>query len=433
MMNRRLLFVVGMVVQAFVLMACSGVNSWVRQEASSARISIEVEHKTLFGSGHKHKVASALEQELLETRSGVPVQGGSADLVLRVQVTDTSMLQITGWDWQLIDGSGAVVMSKRGTSLMGTDAAGVARDVVLGMASVDTNAYAAGRQRSAPVAVVAPVAQVVQAPGADFAAEFPRSMTAGESSWAVVIGIEQYREGLPAASGAEADAKAFAAFAQQTLNVPERNIRLLLGERASKADILAILTEWLPRNVREPGNRVYVYFSGHGAPDVESGMSFLVPYDGNPAYLRSTALSVADLHKSLEVLQGQEVYAFLDSCFSGVGERSVLAEGTRPLVPVQKLGVSASVATFSASGPRETTGAHAASGHGLFTHYLLEGLKGTADRNGDGHVSIRELETYVGEQVQLEARRQNREQTPSFDVPAGVDSQAVLVEGIVWD
>src|SRR5690606_11558444 len=123
---------------------------------------------------------------------------------------------------------------------------------------IDTMAFSGGQTPTRASVVKAPAAQ----------AEFPKSNTAGQNSWAVVIGVENYRESLPAASGAERDARVFAEFAQKTLNVPEANIKLLLGDRATKSDITAALMEWLPRNAVNAGGKVYVYFSGHGAPDV---------------------------------------------------------------------------------------------------------------------------------------------------------------------
>jgi uncharacterized caspase-like protein len=42
--------------------------------------------------------------------------------------------------------------------------------------------------------------------------------------------------------------------------------------------------------------------------------------------------------------------------------------------------------------------------HGLFTHHLIEGLKGAADKDSDGLVTERELYEYVYEHVTKQAR-----------------------------
>ncbi len=38
-------------------------------------------------------------------------------------------------------------------------------------------------------------------------------------------------------------------------------------------------------------------------------------------------------------------------------------------------------------------------GHGVFTYYLLEGLKGKADLDGDGVITVDEIYTYVSKKV----------------------------------
>lgn len=43
-------------------------------------------------------------------------------------------------------------------------------------------------------------------------------------------------------------------------------------------------------------------------------------------------------------------------------------------------------------------------GHGAFTHFLLEGLKGKADRDKDGFVRVGELVNYLSEVVPEETR-----------------------------
>ena len=51
-------------------------------------------------------------------------------------------------------------------------------------------------------------------------------------------------------------------------------------------------------------------------------------------------------------------------------------------------------------------------GHGLFTYYLTEGLKGAADLNRDGIVSLQELYEYVEQQVSRKARLVGGKQHP---------------------
>ena len=257
----------------------------------------------------------------------------------------------------------------------------------------------------------------------------PTSATQGANDYAVIIGIEGYQGELPKATHAEADARAFAAYAQTTLGVPASHIKVLSGSRAGKAAIESAVKEWLPRNVRDPNSKVYFFFSGHGAPDPETGTAYLVPWDADPAYLKTRGVSIKSLYTTLETLPAKNLYVFLDACFSGSGSRSVLAKGTRPLVPV-KAETARRLVALTASGARETTGAARDMPHGLFTRYLLAGLGGAADANADNAVSVGELADFVTSKVSTDARLDNREQTPSLVSESKAARGATLVDGI---
>lgn len=234
------------------------------------------------------------------------------------------------------------------------------------------------------------------------------------ASYALIIGIEKYRD-VAAATGARGDAERFAEMARTTLGVPEDNVRLLLDDRASKTDI-AKQIRWLQSNV-PAGGRIYVYFSGHGAPDPTTGTSYIVPYDGDPQYLGESAIKMTQVLGDLEKTKAKDVLAFADSCFSGAGGRSVLAPGTRPLVRVEEVKTTARVALLSASSGAEISGPTADGKGGLFSKYLIDAIgSGQADMNGDGQISLKELEDWIKPRVKREAKRANREQTPNVQL-----------------
>lgn len=409
---------------ASAAVAISACATTVSQRATPAtvKIAIEVEQDTFLVRSFKDEVAGSLSQFVLESKNGVPVVDASgADLKIHLVIQDVNFTKATKWKWELIDvRSQAIIASKTDTSVLGQDPSSVASDIIEALTKLDLQPYASSD-------VMPAQAIAVQAAPASSS---PTSNTDGSNAWAVVIGVENYREKLAPASGAQFDADAFAEFAKNTLNVPEANIRLLKDERASRADMSAVLTEWLPRNAVKPGGKVYVFFSGHGAPDIEEGSAYLMPYDANPTYIKSGGMRVADLQERLGKLNNQTVYLFLDACFSGSGERSVLAQGTRPMVPVKEIKTSGGVVTVSASAASETTGAHTQSGHGLFTYHLLNGLTGAADSDKNANITVSELKKYLVESVQTEARRDNREQTPTIATPAGFDQNTAVVSGV---
>lgn len=242
--------------------------------------------------------------------------------------------------------------------------------------------------------------------------EFPRAAGAPRPrDFALIVGIESYRS-IPKADYGESDAKRMRGYLE-ALGVPSQNIVSLTGQSASKSDLVKYLEEWLPANV-SPESRVYFFYSGHGAPDPQSGSAYLVPWDGDPSFPKSTAYPVAQLYASLEKLPAKEAVVMIDACFSGAGGRSVLAQGARPLVTVQEDAPAASgkISALTASGPDQIAGGLELRRQGLFSYYLMRGLSGAADANADKSVTLGELRDYLSAEVPKAARRSNREQTP---------------------
>jgi hypothetical protein len=263
----------------------------------------------------------------------------------------------------------------------------------------------------APAAPTPPVAQqATPAAAAQVSTAAYKQGASQPDAFALVIGIESYGS-YPPPSGARSDALAFAALAQKTLGMPAQNVRLLIDHRATRTTILKEI-HWLKSNI-STRSRIYFFFSGHGAPDPASGVAYLLPADGDAAALDLTALKVNDVMNQLAATGAEEVVAFVDSCFSGSGGRSVLPKGVRPLVRVQEAKAQTRVSMLAAASGDQIAGPAADGNNGLFTHYLLEGLgNGSADIDGDGRITADELASWVTPRVAREAKRESREQTP---------------------
>jgi hypothetical protein len=231
--------------------------------------------------------------------------------------------------------------------------------------------------------------------------------------FALLIGIEKYQN-VPDTLYAERDALTVKLY-MAGLGVPEENIIILTGARATRTGITKYLEEWLPKNVAVD-SRVYFYYAGHGAPEPETGTPYILPWDGDPMFLTTSAYTLSRLYEKLQALPAREVIVMLDSCFSGAGGRSVIASGARPLVMnvTQGVRIGSKLSVFTASSANEITSSLDQQGHGMFTYYLLKGLGGEADADHDGHMSLSKLIAYVEKNVQRAARRQNREQTPQL-------------------
>ena len=236
-----------------------------------------------------------------------------------------------------------------------------------------------------------------------------------KNAYAIVIGVEKYRQKLPKADFADNDARIMAEYLTKVMGYPEENIVTLINDRALKSDMEKYFEKWLSNNVEKEGT-VFVYYSGHGAPNPNTGDAYLVPYDGDPSFIDQTGYSLKRLYKNLNKLPAREIIVVLDSCFSGAGGRSVLAKGARPLVMNMDKQVfhSDRIAILSASSGSQISSTHDKEGHGLFTYFLLKGIK-------EGNAQLGTLYNYLKPQVERIARKTyNNEQTPGLIAPKGL-------------
>ena len=247
---------------------------------------------------------------------------------------------------------------------------------------------------------------------------------------ALVIGVEDYRNVTPT-PGARSDAEKFAHLLEVTFGIPSQNIHLMIDDGATRSDIFAALARF--RSNVDSDSRIYFFYSGHGAPDVESGAAYLLPYEGQPESIEYTGVAMTELLEQLENTGADEVLAFVDACFSGSGERSQLPEGTRPLVPARQPSTKPKIALFSSSAAAEVSGNTAGADEGLFTHHLLDALgRARADIDGSGRISLAELEQYVVPRVTRDALRLDRTQTPELQISdeMGNPSEIFLLWGL---
>jgi uncharacterized caspase-like protein len=124
------------------------------------------------------------------------------------------------------------------------------------------------------------------------------------------------------------------------------------------------------------------------------------------------------MYDALGKLPSKEVIVALDSCFSGAGGRSVLAEGARPLVMnLQKASaLPKNMTVLAAAAGDQISSTYREKGHGLFTYFMLKGIKDVIGR--DGSIAIGDLFGYLKPQVERIARKQyNHEQSPQWITP----------------
>src|SRR5262249_7129259 len=85
-----------------------------------------------------------------------------------------------------------------------------------------------------------------------------------QTRYAVIIGIEQYRQNLPSVEFASHDAFIMREYLTKVLGYPDENVVMIVNERAAKSDLEKYIERWLPNRV-EKDSTVLIYYSGHGS------------------------------------------------------------------------------------------------------------------------------------------------------------------------
>lgn len=237
-----------------------------------------------------------------------------------------------------------------------------------------------------------------------------------KDSYAFVIGIESYRQKLPKADFAASDARLMTEYLTKIMGYPEENVITITNENATKSDMEKYFEKWLKNNVDNNSN-LFIYYSGHGAPNPKTGDAYLVPYDGDPTFIEETGYSLKRLYSNLAKLPAKSVLVALDSCFSGAGGKSLLAHGARPLVMTEAVTrpTTKKLVVLSASKGDQISSSFNEKGHGIFTYFLLKGIKQLVEEDMYAPIEVGELYDYLKPQVEKVSRRQfNNEQTPQL-------------------
>lgn len=250
------------------------------------------------------------------------------------------------------------------------------------------------------------------------------SQVATGARWAAIIGISQYKDTrIPSLRYAAADAKAFYGWATSLEGgkYAPAMVKLLIDSEATGENIKKVLFDWLAQAIQE--DTVTIFFAGHGSPQSPDHPEnlFLLPYDTQYENISTTGFPMWDIETALKrFIKAKKVIIITDACHAGgVGRAFDTArrDGQKVKVPIistlQNLStISDGVCFISASDDNQFSqeGLQWGQGHGVFTYFLLEGLKGKADYNKDGLVTLGELIPFLSEQVRRETRNA---QTPT--------------------
>ncbi|MFW6108619.1 MAG: caspase family protein [bacterium] len=228
--------------------------------------------------------------------------------------------------------------------------------------------------------------------------------------WAIVVGIDGYHESLGPLACCAADARLL----RETLlspvcGFPAANVLLLADEqpqerRPTYGNLHSWLSTWLARPA--PEDLVVVYFAGHGRE--VGGKVLLAPQDATLDSLHVTGVPIAYIHDLLDRCQARRKVLILDTCHSGAGR------DIEPMTPAFRAALDHNGGLYSIA----SCDAHQISyewpdkGHGVFTHYLAQAIRGGAPAQGNGDVTLDAIYAWTTTRVSNWAASRRLSQTP---------------------
>ncbi|MBU0675815.1 MAG: caspase family protein [Proteobacteria bacterium] len=265
------------------------------------------------------------------------------------------------------------------------------------------------------------------APGLSVEVDFPpKTGQVKPDAVAVVIGNRDYdNRQVPQVEFAIRDASVIRQYLIDTLGFAEHNIIFL--QNASKTDFLKVFGDTgdhrgeLYSRLRKGKSDVFLFYSGHGAPDTNTGRVFLLPAGADPSAIKFTGYSLDLLYENLTRIGREKEIKSLalvfDACFSGMSNTGAplvsdaSSIGIRPKLPVLAL---PNAAIITSSSGDQISSWYREKRHGLFTYFLLKGIKDTVEQGrpltlGDIKTSLLDVDSVNDYAYRLYKRNQTPE------------------------
>jgi hypothetical protein len=225
--------------------------------------------------------------------------------------------------------------------------------------------------------------------------------------YALLVGVRTYNpEELRPLAYAEADVTELADVLKHDGYRPE-NVVLMTGARATEDFRYAPTVSNIRRELnlllrgREEGDTVLIALAGHGVQFRGEVESYFCPVDARLVD-KATLISLNEIYAGLERCEAGVRMMLIDACRNDPQSdhsraRSVvqLDSVTRPQRARPPGGVVALFSCFEGERAYE----HEELKHGVFFHFVIQGLKGGAVNPGDREVTVPDLERYVKRQV----------------------------------
>ena len=230
--------------------------------------------------------------------------------------------------------------------------------------------------------------------------------------WLVLVGVNQYRdENLPSLQYSALDCQALGeALKEATQSFKAREV-IVHNDFTDKKPNLTSFRQSLQQVVAnaQPEDTILLYFSGHGVVEPTTQQVFLCLADTVKEQLTSTGLAIEELLAFLSDCRATQQLVWLDACHSGgMTLRGSLSKPKPPslvnptpqLVQLLRKKAAQSQGFYALLSCDQTQQSweFPELGHGVFTYYLMRGLRGEA-ADDQGTIEADALYQYVYHQT----------------------------------
>lgn len=210
--------------------------------------------------------------------------------------------------------------------------------------------------------------------------------------WAVVVGVARYAH-MPVLKYADDDAYQIYAFLKSPEGgaIPDNQIKVLIDEDASRTKIIDVLQEQFGK--ADQNDVVLLYYSGHGI----NGAFLPIDFDGY-----NNKLYHDEINEIMEHSQAKHKLCMIDACYAG-SMTDVKADFSASLnqyyniLNSEKGGTAFMLSCKNKEVSLEDSGLR----QGIFSHFLIRGLKGEADQDHNKIVNVQELFNFIYTQTRM--------------------------------
>ncbi|GHT35521.1 hypothetical protein FACS189427_05000 [Planctomycetales bacterium] len=231
-------------------------------------------------------------------------------------------------------------------------------------------------------------------------------------SFAILVGINKYYD-LKPLNYCENDINALCeqftkiGFAKQ--DVFKLTPSMDVNDHPTKDHIEATIDHVL--DLTEPEDTVIIAFAGHGAEI--AGKPLFCPMDTKQDDLEGTTIAIGGLFSKLNKNKAKFKLLIVDACREQLSNTRSIGNTARSLSSAD-FNPPEGIALLQSCKKGEFSYEIDELKHGVFTHFMIEGLKGSADSDKDGVVTFLELQQYVAAKTKDRVFRDTKKsQNPS--------------------